>query len=135
MEKINKDLRSFWWGDSEEKKTIHTVAWSKLCKLKRMGGLGFRMTEATNDAFMTKRCWELITGTKGLWHKQMKAKYIKGEHFLNCNAKNSDSHLWKTILKERETLAKGLCKRIGNGTMTFSKMDMVKRNDKVRSAR
>jgi hypothetical protein len=32
-------MASFWWGDTEEKKRKHWMAWWKLCVPKKMGGL------------------------------------------------------------------------------------------------
>uniref|UniRef100_A0A803NT74 Reverse transcriptase domain-containing protein n=1 Tax=Cannabis sativa TaxID=3483 RepID=A0A803NT74_CANSA len=115
---IDRSLRSFWWGDSEKKKSIHTIDWGNLCKSKLHGGLGFRQTKDINKAFLMSWGWKMVTETTSLWARTMERKYLRGNSFWDAQSKGSDSRLWKAILKTRPFLKEGICRRIGDGRST-----------------
>ncbi|XP_051202445.1 uncharacterized protein [Lolium perenne] len=43
---ITDAMAAFWWGDTEEKKKMHWMAWWKLCVPKRTGGISLSLHNA-----------------------------------------------------------------------------------------
>uniref|UniRef100_A0A803P5V7 Reverse transcriptase domain-containing protein n=1 Tax=Cannabis sativa TaxID=3483 RepID=A0A803P5V7_CANSA len=116
--KVDKCLRDFWWGDTEERKTMHTIAWNSLCQSKLRGGLGFRCVETVNKAFILKWAWKALTDDSSIWSKVIKAKYLKDRNFLDVEQHCGDSGMWKAILKSRTLLNNSICRKIRNGADT-----------------
>ncbi|KAM6563873.1 hypothetical protein CsatB_023871 [Cannabis sativa] len=116
--KVDKCLRDFWWGDTEERRKLHLLAWNAICQSKMRGGLGFRSVSIINKAFMTKWAWKALTDNSSVWSKVVNAKYLKGREFLNLERNGDESAMWKAVLQAREVLEQGICKKIGNGAKT-----------------
>uniref|UniRef100_A0A803Q6A7 Reverse transcriptase domain-containing protein n=1 Tax=Cannabis sativa TaxID=3483 RepID=A0A803Q6A7_CANSA len=114
VNKIDGMVRDFWWGFEKGNHGIHLRAWDKLCLPKSRGGLGFRKTKEMNQAFLAKWGWNILTGSQSLCSSVLRAKYLKGQDFLSCNYKNSDSWFWKSVVKANSILRKGACKMVTN---------------------
>lgn len=70
---IEKHMRSFLWGD-HVKKTVHTVAWEKICSLKSKGGFGLGRIKKINIACLMKKTWDIAFGKESLWIRWIHAK-------------------------------------------------------------
>nr|XP_027060796.1 uncharacterized protein LOC113687374 [Coffea arabica] len=94
-ERLCKDICSllskFWWGEQDNKDKIHWVAWEKLTKKKKNGGLGFKDFQSFNRALLAKQIWRIIRNPNLLSSK---------------------------VLKAKEAMWRGVRRRIGNGKKT-----------------
>lgn len=66
VEKLDKSRKTFFWQGNCNKKKYHLVKWSRVCRPKEKGGLGFRNIEAFNTALLCKWWWCLET-KQGMW--------------------------------------------------------------------
>ncbi|KAI9073167.1 hypothetical protein K1719_044873 [Acacia pycnantha] len=91
----DKISRNFLWSQEEEVKKMHLIAWDKITKAKKQGGLGFKNLRRQNKAFIMKICWNLLTNKDTLWARCIWSKYNCGQaHVPNVSKKrNSSSHL------------------------------------------
>lgn len=108
-------IRKFWWGQRGERRKIHWVKWSKMCRPKHEGGMGFRELQKFNDTLLAKQVWRLMISQDSLFSRFFKSKFFP--HGTIFDAKeNKGSFAWKSILKGREVIKKGMRWRIGDGS-------------------
>jgi len=72
------------------------VAWDKVCKPKKFGGLGLRKTGVVNTAFLAKLSWKFLTQPDNLWVKQMRPN--TKALFFQTGQKQYHSWVWKCLL-------------------------------------
>ncbi|KAK3224610.1 hypothetical protein Dsin_004472 [Dipteronia sinensis] len=74
-QKIEKLQRSFLWGDGTEKRKLHAVDWTTVCKSKKKGGLGISRMLDKNFGLLFKWVWRFGHDGSSLWKKVVCAKY------------------------------------------------------------
>ncbi|CAL2231440.1 unnamed protein product [Prunus armeniaca] len=81
------------------------------------GGLGFKKSDAMNQALLAKTGWRIQNKDEGLWARIYEAKYLKGTSILDPSLlpKQVCSSTWRGILHGLELLSKGMLWRIGKG--------------------
>lgn len=119
-DEVDKKVRGFLWGDTEEKKRMHLVAWEKVTKPKVEGGLGIRPMRKTNAAFLAKLGWRVLAEKDTLWSRVMRAKYCDNRCDVDMFQARADaSNAWKGIVENINVVQKGVNMAVGNGRRTF----------------
>ncbi|CAL9230699.1 unnamed protein product [Arabidopsis halleri] len=113
--RIQSTLTRFWWDSNDQKKKMCWIAWEKLTKTKKEGGLGFKDITAFNEALLAKISWRLINEPKGLLARVLLGKYCFASDIMKVKCPGSASHGWRSILVGRDLLKKQLGWAIGNG--------------------
>jgi len=67
------------------------MAWDKICRPKKYGGLGLRKTRAVNKAFLTKLSWKVISQSDNFLLRHLRAKYGSLNMLFTSKATLSDS--------------------------------------------
>ena len=114
---IQSALTRFWWDENDGTRKMCWIAWEKLTKPKRMGGLGFKDIQTFNVALLAKIPWRMLTNPDCLLSRLFMGKYCHNSSLLKVQPSKS-SHGWNGILAGRDLLLKQLGKVIGNGSET-----------------
>ncbi|KAF7822893.1 ribonuclease H [Senna tora] len=113
---IEKIERSFLWGSTTEKRSLHQIKWERTCLPKNGGGLGFRKMESMNKAFIYKLAWNLVSKKNDLCSEILKRKYQIEKHpSAKLSSKPSDSRLWKEVVRVWPDFYKNIVWNAGNG--------------------
>ncbi|KAG7582900.1 Reverse transcriptase domain [Arabidopsis suecica] len=110
----------FLWSGNIENHSKAKVAWSSVCLPKSEGGLGFRRLSVLNNTLCLRLIWLLFSGSGSLWvawHKHHQK--LSQASFWSIKAKNSDSWLWKNLLKLRHLAIQFIKVEPGNGKASW----------------
>ena len=98
-EKYEKLIRKFWWGEDGEHRKVHWMAWDKMVKPKRAGGIGFRDMQGFNQALLARQAWRLIQNPDSLCARVLKSKYFHDASIWTATQNTPKSAFWSSILK------------------------------------
>ena len=73
---VDKMMRDFIWGSTEERRRMHMVRWSTVTMPKDLGGLGLYSMKHRNEAILAKLCWRLAYEEGKPWTNMLLAKYL-----------------------------------------------------------
>ena len=68
-----------------------------------------------NDSMLAKQLWRLLGSEDSLVHRFFKASFFPNGSILDAKA-GTGSFAWKSILKGREVISKGMRWRMGSGS-------------------
>jgi len=115
--KLDARIRRFWWGAKEENARLLCLkAWDNLCVPKACGGLWLRQMSSMNKEIIAKWGWDLLMGKNSQCLLFLQGKYLRAENFRSMEAKPPDSSFWKAIIESRDSLLRGACFHIGDGS-------------------
>ena len=114
-EDLERMMRNFWWGQRHHESKIAWVSWSKICKSKLEGGMGFRDLQAFNLAMLAKQGWWMMSHPSSLMARVYKARYFPNNDVLSATLGSSPSFAWRSIHQSLEVLKQGTRWRVRNG--------------------
>ena len=120
---IDKMMRDFIWGSTEERRRMHMVRWSIVTLPKELGGLGLYSMKHRNEAILAKLCWRLAHGEGKLWANMLLAKYLCPSRLTEEGRKLPCSRIWASCKKGGPIYVKGLRWTIRNGDSVNMWMD------------
>ncbi|CAL1354280.1 unnamed protein product [Linum trigynum] len=116
---IDRKTRAFIWGSTESGRKIHQVDWETICHPIDEGELGLRSATRTNEAFMLKLAWRLLTEPESLWARVVRAKYLQETvNGLQPRTSGRISNLWRGVLRIWHLLPAATMWNIQSGRQT-----------------
>ena len=76
--------------------------------------MGFKDLEKFNDVMLAEQVWRLLRDQNSLFFRVFKSKYFPRGSVLEASI-SSGSFAWKSIMKARKVILKGMGWRIGDG--------------------
>ncbi|XP_062115678.1 uncharacterized protein LOC133829870 [Humulus lupulus] len=104
LKEINAICRAFLWHGTTTCSSPGGVAWERICRPKRAGGLGFRNILAWNKAALGKYVWAISSKKDDLWVKWINSVYIKEQVWWDYSAPMQSSWYWRKIVAVKDTL-------------------------------
>ncbi|CAN1762633.1 Putative ribonuclease H protein At1g65750 [Linum perenne] len=107
-EDIDKRIRNFVWGSTNEERKVHLVSWDHICRPRNQGGLGLRLARHFKMSYLIKLAFLFFQKLDLLWVQVLHTKYFKeinGE--LKPRNRNSQSAVWRGITKAWPLMLEG----------------------------
>jgi len=119
-EAVDKTIRDFLWGSTEEKRKMHMVKWSTVTLPKELGGLGLHSMKDRNLAILAKLCWRLASANGSPWADMLSTKYLTPNRITEEGKKLPCSSIWTACKKGGPIYVKGLKWAVRSGeTINF----------------
>ncbi|KAF7802375.1 ribonuclease H [Senna tora] len=116
--KCDRVMRKFFWNHWDEAKSPAMISWKRLCRSRRVGGMGFQQMLHLNEALLAKQVWRILTLEDTLVSKVFRGKYTISLRNDCITAKPNSSPLWKQLCKASRVVTANLGWRVGNGDKT-----------------
>ncbi|GMI69774.1 hypothetical protein HRI_000646700 [Hibiscus trionum] len=110
---IIASMRNFLWSGKVGSRGWTHVAWGKLCRPKRYGGIGFKDLRVFNLALLGKQIWRLMVNKNSLCFKVLSTKYFPDGDVLNAKPHDKPSFMWRCVSKAKDVLRDQFHLRIG----------------------
>jgi exonuclease III len=115
---IRSIQRNFLWQGHHSNKKWALVGWEKLCKPKKLGGLGIRDPGKMNKVMGAKMWWRWLQYPQELWARLWKQKYAPEVHhnqLIRFNEQVQGSNIWNTAWRNRPLVQQHAFWEVRNG--------------------
>lgn len=129
---IDRIRRDFFWGhgynSNNQSRKLHLISWSKICKPKKLGGLGLSTISHRNLALLGKWYYKWECDRNKSWNKWIRSKYGLSKHcgLSECKSSNNMSDSMQAVLSVSQSpLLKNKVSKdkfrwsLANGKMAF----------------
>lgn len=101
LKEVERICSAFLWlgPDLNSRKT--KIAWSKICKTKKEGGLGIRPQKEMNEVSVLKLIWRILSANS-LWVKWIHIYLIRKISIWKVKETALGFWMWRKTLKSRE---------------------------------
>ena len=120
--KFETKLKDFLWKDNSESNKLALIKWDKICKPKKLGGLGIKNLRWQNEALGAKLVWRLYSERDQKWAKILYNKYLNADDPISIfRIKNlpKGSETWNFISNCRHLISNYLTWDVGKGDNAF----------------
>ncbi|XP_048493622.1 uncharacterized protein LOC125494100 [Beta vulgaris subsp. vulgaris] len=104
LKEVNSICRCFLWSGTHNDTKPGAVAWEKVCRNKKDGGLGFRDTAIWNMVALSKLAWGVAQKQDNLWVKWVHGVYIKESSWASYTAPTHASWAWKYVCQAKNLM-------------------------------
>ncbi|KAG6421923.1 hypothetical protein SASPL_118483 [Salvia splendens] len=115
IDEIEKLIRRFEWGGSEQQTKLCLVNWKTVCRPIR---LGIHDLKTHNQEFMIKLGFHLVSKDKSLWARILREKYKVNSACLAVIKRSSSSFVWRSLSRIWDHVCNNICWSIGDGVRT-----------------
>ena len=91
---MDKLIRNFLWGSTEEKRKLHLVNWHTVTMPKDWGGLGLFQMRHRNQALLAKLCWRIANENDAPWAQMLSKKYLTPSRLTKEGRNRPCSKIW-----------------------------------------
>ncbi|XP_074288609.1 uncharacterized protein LOC141613766 [Silene latifolia] len=107
IDRIEGVCRNYLWSGSEQYLRTPTVAWEKICREKKEGGLGIVNSRHWNTAMIAKYTGWLATKSDHLWIRWVDHIYMKGRGWFDYCPTANTSWTWRKICQVKDQVKLG----------------------------
>ncbi|KAL8502039.1 hypothetical protein ACS0TY_021246 [Phlomoides rotata] len=115
IDRIESAMYRFWWGQKHDERKVYWIAWKKLCRPRKKGGLGLKDLRSFNKVMLGKQGWRILQNPTSLLSRTLQARYFRRRNFLTADVGYNPSFTWRSIIDGMEGLKLGMVWMIGNG--------------------
>lgn len=98
---LDKTIRDFIWGTTQEKKQMHFLDWDTVTLPKDREGLDIHKTAIKNRVILSGLAWRVYQNSPNLWRSILQNKYTN--HLITGTRRHCVFRTWKTSRRDGKT--------------------------------